>query len=401
MACPTERSLDFQRAMARGFGNHPSSEHYERWPQMFAGLRTVAAFDDGEIVGTSGSFLAPTSVPGGGSLTAALVTVVTVAATHRRRGVMTNMMHRLLREARERGEPIATLWASESVIYGRFGYGMAGQHHWAEIETQRAHIAHMPGAPGRTRFASRERLREVGPDVWRRAFERRPGMPLKGDLNWELSHPLPVDESKRDQLRFYVTYEEDGRCDGYLVYKSKESGIPDAGDDITVDELITATDAAQAALTRFALSIDLSRKVTFPSLATDDPLWWMLSDPRQLRRRAYDAIWLRLLDAPAALAARKYAVEGEIVFEVADSFLPECGGTFTLSAGPGGATCRPSTAAPDIALPTASLAACYFGGASFASLARAGRVEERTPGALLRADAMFAAERAPWCPMGY
>lgn len=401
MACPPERALDLGRAVARGFGNHPPPDSKEKWLSFFNAMRTIAAFDDGEVVGTSGSLLSPTTVPGGASLQTALVTIVTVSATHRRRGVLTNMMKKLLTEAKTRGESIATLWASESVIYGRFGYGMAGQHHWTEIDREKASIAHLPTAPGKVKFIGREKLREVAPDVWKRTHAVRPGMPLRHESGWQNAFPLPVDESKTDDLRFHLAYEENGRCDGYLVYKTTETGLPNGTKDIEIPEFVAATDAAHAALTAQVMSIDLVNKIRFPLMASDDPLWWMLADPRELRRRPYDAIWLRMLDVPEALSTRKYPVDGELIFEVEDEFMPECGGRFELIARSDGAVCNPTSAEAHISLPTASLAACYFGGAKFADLARAGRVEEKVPGALARADAMFAAERDPWCPLEY
>jgi predicted acetyltransferase len=149
------------------------------------------------------------------------------------------------------------------------------------------------------------------------------------------------------------------------------------------------------------LNIDLTGKIAFGKMAFDDPLWWMLADPRRLKRTAYDAIWLRLLDVPAALSARRYALPGELTVEVEDEFCPWAAGRFTLAASPDGAECKATRKKPDMTVPSASLAACYLGGARFSSLAMAGRAEENKPGALARADAMFAAERAPWCPMDY
>ena len=60
--------------------------------------------------------------------------------------------------------------------------------------------------------------------------------------------------------------------------------------------------------------------------------------------------------------------------------------------------CRSVHEAPDLELEARDLAAAYLGTASFHSLARAGRVAERTPGSLARADAMFRWDPAPWCP---
>jgi predicted acetyltransferase len=312
------------------------------------------------------------------------------------------MMRNLLKATHEQGNPIATLWASESIIYGRFGYGMAGQHHWSKIISDQAVIAHVPEISGSVRFADRTRIREVGPDIWTRTVAIRPGMPDRNEFDWEGAHRLPEDDSKPEKKLFYAVYEENGRADGYIAYRTNNPGRRDEKLDIRVKELIATTDAAQAALHRFLLGIDLINEVTYPLLAADDPLWWMLADPRKLTRTPYDAIWLRILDVERTLSARTYSAECDLVFEVVDDFCPWAAGRYRLTSDASGkAECRETNDPADIVLPTASLSTCYFGSTKFANLVQAGRAEERTPGALAIADLAFAAEREPWCPMEY
>jgi predicted acetyltransferase len=125
----------------------------------------------------------------------------------------------------------------------------------------------------------------------------------------------------------------------------------------------------------------------------------MLHDARALQRKPRDRTWLRLIDVPKALSSRTYAQEGEIVFEVRDQFCPWNEGVYHLVGGPSGATCIPTTKSPDLTLSVDDLAVPYLGGSPFTPLARAGRVQVRTPGALPRADAMFATQLKPWSPM--
>ncbi len=394
----------FGRAVARGFGNHPPTDDHSRsrWDVFYDVVSAVGAWDGDEVVGTSGSFVSPTTVPGGAKLPAALVTIVTVAATHRRRGLLTNMMKRLLEGAHERGEPIATLWASESIIYGRFGYGMAGQHYDVKIASDRAAFRHLPEIAGSVRYADRKLVREAGPGIWDRAAANRPGMPDRHETKWQSDMPLPEDESKPEKRRFYAAYEENGRVDGYVSYKTvdKDRGMGES--DVHVEDFIAATDAAHAALWQFILNMDLIEDVLYGTMPLDDPLWWMLEDPRHLKRTPYDAIWLRLLDIERALSARTYSEPLDVVFSVEDEFCPWAAGSYRLTAdGSGKAECRRTEDAADIVLPAASLATCYFGSVKFADLARAGRAVEKTDGALLRADRAFAAELEPWCPLHY
>jgi len=130
----------------------------------------------------------------------------------------------------------------------------------------------------------------------------------------------------------------------------------------------------------------------------DDPLRWQLAEPRRLRTtRHADHLWVRILDVPRALAARSYAAPVDVVFEVHDEFFHDCGGRFRLHAGTDGTVCERTDAEADLALEAPDLGAAYLGGVRFATLARAGRVFERSPGALAQADAAFAAEPLPYC----
>ena len=190
---------------------------------------------------------------------------------------------------------------------------------------------------------------------------------------------------------FYVEYRE-GDVEGCAVYRIKEGTV-------TVWLLLARTDAAYTALHRYLLDIDLIKTIEAWERPTDDPLIWMLNDARALERKPTDCTWLRLVDIPKALSSRTYAIDGEIVFEVRDSFCPWDNGVYHLTGSPSDATCKPTTKSPDITLSVDDLAVPYLGGFPFTPLAHARRIEEHTPGALRRADAMFATQLKPWSPM--
>src|SRR5207245_5284591 len=80
--------------------------------------RRIAAFVDAELCGTAGSFVEHLTVPGGATIPMAAVTQVTVLPTHRRRGLLREMMQTQLVDARQRGELAAMLIAAEWPIYG-------------------------------------------------------------------------------------------------------------------------------------------------------------------------------------------------------------------------------------------------------------------------------------------
>jgi predicted acetyltransferase len=206
------------------------------------------------------------------------------------------------------------------------------------------------------------------------------------------------DDKRENGPQFYVLYEEDGRCEGYLLYRVKGDWTDGVhGSEATVIELIATSVAAEAALWEFVFSLDLIKTVRVYARPVDDAVHHMLADPRRLKRSPRDAIWLRLVDAVPALEARTYA-PGRLVVELRDEFCPWNTGRYALESDGRTASCGRTTADADVVIPTASLATAYFGGTRLSALARAGRADERTPGALRKADAMFAPERAPWSP---
>jgi len=180
------------------------------------------------------------------------------------------------------------------------------------------------------------------------------------------------------------------------VKENWSEGMP--GNIAKVRNLVGLTPEADAALWRYCLDLDLVGIVRLLDRPVDEPARWRLADPRRLRTtHVGDQLWVRLLDLPAALRARRYATEGELVLEVTDALRPRNQGRFRLEGGPDGAACEPTGAEPDLALDVADLGAVYLGGPRLAVLARAGRVAELAPGALSRADRMFASDPAPLC----
>ena len=402
---PEEQEMTaFRVALARGFGRHlrPEPEDTELFLKLFERERSLAVFDAGRIIGTTGIHSYEMSVPGRAVMPVAGVTMVTVAATHRRRGILRQIMARQLSDIRDLGEPAAVLWASESSIYGRFGYGLAIQHERWSIDRRFAVLAHSPAVTGQVRWVAEPEARQIFPQVWARARLVKPGGIARDEAMWNNLFYDPEHRRFGGSAYFFAVYEQAGRAEGYVSYRIRMN-FEDGSDAhvVMVGDLTTATDAAYAALWRFLLNIDLTAKVESWGRAVDEPLWWMLEGPRRLLRTPHDAIWLRLLDVPAALSKRAYLTPGRLVIEVKDEFCPWVAGRYALDGGPDGAQCRVTTAEPDIVLGAADLSAVYMGGHRLSPLARAGRVEERTHRALAKADAMFAWDVAPYFPHGF
>jgi predicted acetyltransferase len=308
-------------------------------------------------------------------------------------------MRRQLEHVHERGEPLAALWASESQIYGRFGYGLAAEGVDLCIERVRAGFASPTEPRGRTRQVDADEARESWPSLWEAVRRGQPGMMPRSDTWWS-GRVFRDPESRRSGFtaNVYVSYEVDGELHGYVIYRTKpgdEHGWP-AGT-LRVEELMATTDDAYAALWQYVFGVDLVATIEAPWRKVDEPLYWMLSDPRRLVRHPHDSLWVRVVDVPAALAGRSYRAEGAVTFRVRDPFCAWVAGVYRLESGPAGASCRRVETTPEFEVSAADLGACYLGGTRFAALARAGRVNGEAS-AIARADAMLAWDPLPWCP---
>ena len=361
--------------------------------------RSMAAFDGDRIVGTGGADSMDLTLPGLTTIPVGGLTAISVLPTHRRRGILRAMILHHFEEVESRGELVSALGASESVIYGRFGYGMATTQAWYEIDPRHGAFLRQPDrGAGRLRLLDPEETAKLVPAFYDRYRRSQPGELTRKPSWWDVYTRDPDWTRDGASRHFDVVYEsEPGRVDGWASYRIKPSwskGLP--GNLVKVRMLVGLTPEADAALWRYVLDLDLAGSVQVDDRPVDDPIRWRLADPRRLRvTEIGDQLWIRLLDLPGALEARRYATEGELVLEVTDALRPRNQGRFRLEAGAEGAACRPTRAEPDIALDVAALGAAYLGGASLATLGRAERAAELTPGALLRADRLFASDPVP------
>jgi predicted acetyltransferase len=388
---------EWRRLMIGVFGYEAKDEDREVFEARMEYDRSSAAYDGSTMVGTTGAFSYRMTVPGGGSVPTAGVTGVTVVPTHRRRGVLTAMMRDQLDDTAERGEPVAALWASESVIYGRFGYGVAILGADAEIDRHHTGLRVESPASGRVRMLSDEEARRIVPPIHLAAGEGVPGWMPRRDADWLDYFYDP--EHWRDgasSLRF-VTYERDGEPIGYVRYRMKPKW-EDAHPQYTliVGDLQALDGEAYLELFRYAFGVDLVTSFKIWTRRVREPLTSLLVEPRRLRRSLSDQIWLRILDVPAALSARRYSVDGSLVFEVRDDFGGYASGRYRLTGGPEGAECGATSEEPDITLSVADLSASYLGDARFVSRGWAGWIDG-DPDALVLANRMFGWHVDPWC----
>jgi predicted acetyltransferase len=376
--------------------------------------RSLAAFDGTMPVGTAGAYSFQLTVPGLQTVPAAGVTWVSVLPSHRRRGLLSSMMRRQLADIRDRGEPVAVLWASESVIYSRYGYGRAMWH--ADFTFHRGEGALAATAPADDRL----RLRIADPGatlpelakVYDAVLPTRPGFIARNEPWWRREVYDPADRRNGASPLHCLLAEDDSGPRGYALYSAvsrwdSDTSLPDGA--LNVREMVAADAAASAALAADLLSRDLTTEFRLRGRPVDDPLLYQLADPRRARPRLKDALWVRIIDVPAALARRRYASPADVVIEVHDDLLPANAGRWRLStagAAPDGgleASCGPAGAseAADVALGVTELGAAYLGGTPLGALATAGLVTEGRPGAVRQLSAALSWDVAPWCPVNF
>lgn len=371
-------------------------EKFDRWREVFEPERAVAAFEGERIVGTAAVFSYELSVPGG-VVPMGGVTAVGVHPTHRRRGLLRSMMRRIHDEMATSREPLAGLWAAESPIYGRFGYGIAAQALEARIDRTAGVLSpDVPVAEEPLRLVSVDDALRLFPAVHDEVRRSRPGMPGRNDAMWRswLCHDFEAE--RNGYSRRYLAWLPER---GYVVYRVKSAwrdGLP-AGS-VEVSEHMAVDAAAAAALWRYVFGLDLVTEVEMEQRPVDDLLLLQLVDQRRLRARIGDSLWLRLVRVGEALAARTYSTDDSIVFDVADDFLTDNARRWRLDAATVGARCEPTTAAADLRVRADGLGGAYLGNLRFTRLVHAGLAEERTPGAAARADRLFLTDAAPWCP---
>ncbi len=387
----------YRDAIARGFGGDSREEDHDRFYEMLPLHRTLAAFDGEAIVGTLGEFDFELTMPGGSQLAMAGTTVVTVRATHRRRGILREMMRRHLEAAHERGDPIAGLWASETGIYGRFGFGLAADSHELDIDARQVNLPQGP-PDVRVDLVDGDEASRVIPQVYAELHRKRAGSLSRSAAWWE--HRRFYDpEHYRDRAssRRYAIARRRGEAVGYVMFRQKEKWrdfIPDGK--INVIEVFSGDEGSRRALWSFLTTIDLFPNVNWWNAPVDEPMVWEAGNRRQIRRRPSDTLWLRVLDVTAVLTTRSYEVDGEIMMKVDDAG-GFANGTYQLGVDGGAATCARSDRRPELTMGVEQLGALCLGGVSAHQLWRAGLIDGEAA-AVVVADRLFRTTEAPWCP---
>ena len=374
---------DFDALMAhdqRGFG----TTHTPAWTAAMRRLldldRFLFAEVDGVLAGVTGAVPFPMGVPGG-QVDIEGVTWVSVLPTHRRRGVLRALMENQVAALAEAGCTVAALTASEGTLYGRYGYGAATEYRRIRIDRRFAAFRPEAPDPGGVRMITVDEARTHAPEVHARWAAATPASVLRDPVLWDVFLDDPESERAGGTALFHLAHP-----DGYASYRMQHGR-----NTMIVRDLFAATPEAHAALWRVLLTGDFVSHLETTHSPPGDPLPFLLTDPRVVETtEVRDAVWIRVVDLSAALAARRYAAEVDLVLEVHD---PQLGTSrVRLTGGPDGAAAAPTDALPDVVLGSSALGSLYLGGHRASTLARAGLIEGAGVAAM---DAAFVADRPP------
>lgn len=351
-------------------------------------VRDPAATIPDPLVGVAMFYQMTMTVPGGDALDAAGLSWVSVAATHRRRGILRTMITELFEQWEAQDKTFAILTASEATIYERFGFGPACFADRVDIDLSRTRMRAQPDGSSPVVFGTTDEIARRIPELHRRWTQTRPGALARPDSWWA---PILADrDSQRPPHSSGLHYLL--HADGYASYRINNSVSPSRGD---VEEVIAVTEEAHTELWRVLTGLDLLSCLHAP-IPVDDPLPVKLTDHRTVRIVGHDdKMWLRILDVPRALSSRRYSDDVDVVLEITDEFRSS-GGTFVLSARNGGGIAAPSELTPTARMDISVLAMIYLGGTRARTLAAAGRLWTDSPATLEAFDRAFATDRAPF-----
>jgi predicted acetyltransferase len=395
----------FARAVDRGFlGADPNDDTLAQVRKTFAARRNIGVYEQNAPaatlpVATTNGWVTPLTLPGGGEISMWAISVVTVSATHRRRGIARALLEGELRAAASAGVPVAGLTVSEATIYGRYGFGSAIPVARLTVDTRRAGWG--GSAPsGRLEYVDRDALAADLGAVHERARRGVSGRIPGWQGRWE-GYAGVAPTPDRDQARGVRYFDDDGVLRGVMAYTVGEAGGTFR---FRMDVRLLAAETAEArtALWRFALQHDLVDEVVADLRPVDDPLPWLVHDTRGVKQEVHDHGWLRILDLPAALTARRYSAPLDTVLRVEDS-LGFADGSWRLRVDESGAATVEEAEGSDtidITLDVSALSALYAGGVRATSLHGADRLTG-DPAAVEALDRALIAFPAPSLDIWY
>jgi predicted acetyltransferase len=385
----------------RSFGPSDETMIQPRIEPVVAAGRCLGAFDGDRLVGTA-LYHDMRQWWHGRAVRMAGVAGVKIAPEYRGQGAGRALMTALVDLMAERGYPLSALYPATMTIYRSLGWEIAGHRHEVVLPSRALSVMARP-EPG-----AAARIRRPGPDDAAAVLE----VIGRAHLQARDCGPITWDEAT---VRRWLTrpgrYADKDRYaylapDGFLGYRWQGGGHQE----IFVDRVVASSAATTRALWAVAASNSTVTETVHAQVGPSDPFWWMLREQDANISERYSWM-LRLLDAPAAIAARGFpATDLAVPLQVTDDLLPANSGRWELTvragtgrllrdrtdrdspspaaASPGGCS-QAQPGRPPLTLSARGLAALYAG-TPVATLRRAGLAEGGSPDADAALDGAFA-----------
>lgn len=360
---------------------------------------TLCAFVDG-VMATSYLAIPFRMRFNGASLPTAGVSAVGTLPEFRRRGLLRKVTEQSFRDMRDRGQPLAALWASQAAIYQRFGYGLASWLQSYRIDQVDELFRSMPtceALPAITiRRVSVERAAETLKALYIDFVAKRSVYLHRSQVLWQRNTLAP--STTLGPAHIAIAYRGEKPV-GYVVYTTRDGQTthPARGQELNIRDFVWLQVDAYRALWHWLAQHDLIGRIVWPRAPMDDPAPSLMGEPRLLNVHRRDGVWLRVVDVEFALAGRGYAQHGELAIEIiGDDLAPWNNRRYLVTSTPNGTTVA-HTQAVDITTNARALASLYAGFATARTLAAIGELSG-SDDAIARCDYLFATHFAPHCP---
>jgi len=379
-------------ADGRAFGSTSTPEEIEERRPLHDTARFRIALDGKQIVAVAGSYALDVTLPGGSSVPMGGVTWVSVAATHRRQGLMRRVIDAVHDDIDVRGEPVASLFASEGGIYERLGYGIATRVRVVSLDPRLTGFrSEYRVAPGSVRYVEGDDIVPALSGIWDRFRRLRAGEVARDTFYQDYLAQVRSKPADDESAAAYLVHE-----DGYAAYRMTDQwndGHP--AHRLNLLELAAVTPEAHAALWQTLLGIDLVGEITSRHIALDDPLPFLLDNQRALRTTTVnDGVWVNARDPAICFGARTYRTTDRIVVEAE-------GKRWAIEGGQDGGSCKGVRTRPDLVTSHGWLSALLYGGVLPSSLVAGRRMTARNDDVLNRADLFFCTALSPHCQSTY
>lgn len=391
--------VEFRRVTGYVFGDNETDPASQE-TALVAPEWTTCAFVEGQLVSSLAGFPFRMRFNGAPAEVAGLTAVGTLPQ-YRRRGLLRQTITQSFREQRERGQSMAILWASFGGIYHRFGYGPASNVVRYEFDPRWAGLHAGLESHGTVSMTTdRETALPTMKAIYRKHSSPRNLMLHRAEASWSFGVCRALDKKHRTHIATYRN--ADGEPTGHLVYQIENQDRPPPQQRLDVCDFIALDADAHIGLWQHLLAHDLVYQVRMGPISEDDPSPLLVQEASKLGRRVGEGVFLRVVDAERALGLRPYGERGRLAIEVRrDPFCDWNEGIFEIEADGDERRVKRSSGVPDLTLPPRSLASLLAGHSSASQLARAGLLDSKDDGVLVRADRMFATAFRPHCPDGF